>query len=83
MPPATPKSIANMATFISYWDTPGSPAEEETQSAANPVLQDVGCAMLTGAEELDQLALVDPAGDPHDEEVVVVDVTKGGQVEAL
>ena len=67
--------MANMATFISYWDTPGSPAEEDTQSGA-----DVGRAMVSGAEEpkTDQLAPVDPAGDTVDEEVTVVEVTKVG-----
>ena len=38
---ATTKSVAVMEVLKSYWDTPGSPAEEEIQPAAQPVLMDV------------------------------------------
>jgi hypothetical protein len=59
---ATTESVAAMEVFKSYWDTLGSLAEEETQHAAHPVVEDV-VSPFDGAEELDpdQLTPVDPA----------------------
>ena len=76
---ATTKSVAAMESFKSYWDTPGSPAEEEIQPAQQPVVVDV-VAPFDGSEELDpdMLAQVDPGEDVEEEEVVVVEVSRGG-----
>ena len=46
-------SEAGHHTFVSYWDTPESPAEEETLPASHPPVVRDAVSLLKGAQELD------------------------------
>ena len=75
-------SDAAKKVFVSYWDTPGSPAEEDIVPAAqraHPTLQDDD-SPLKGAQDPDKLAPVNP--DLHEEEEVVGVVDSGKVVAA-